>query len=116
MRFRIIGAVLVAVLVGGSAGGEPGNPIALAASVQREYVRGYSCGLWASMPASERASYLLGIIALADALQASGELDEEVEEAVRLPLSAADYRRLVDTACRYAGPDAPVLVVLYALK
>lgn len=117
MRRCVLAAILLAIgLLGSTASSEPGNLVAAVATYQQPYVRGYTCGTWAIMTASERATYLLGIIALADALQASGHLDSTLSEAIRLPLSAAVYRSLVDTACLYAGPQAPVLAVLYTLK
>lgn len=115
MRYGILLLVL-AVLVAGTALAEPGNPIAVTATYYAGTVRGYTCGTWPVMPASERTSYILGVIALSDALYASDRLDYMLNEAVRLPLSAVAYRPLVDTGCLYVSPATPVLTVLYSLK
>lgn len=115
MRYWVLLAV-VGVLLAGSATAEPGNPIAVAATYHAGAVRGYTCGTWPVMPASERTSYILGVIALADTLYASDRLDYDTEQAVRLPLSAAAYRPLVDAGCAYLPAVTPVLAVLYTLK
>lgn len=107
---------VAALLVGGSALAEPGNPIAVTATYHAGTVRGYTCGTWPLMPANERTSYILGVIALADTLYTSDRLDFEMDQAVRLPLSAAAYRSLVDAGCVYVPAATPVLAVLYALK
>lgn len=68
------------------------------------------------LPASGRTSYILGVIALADALYASDRLDYLMDEAVRLPQSAVTYRTLVDAGCLYVSSSTPILAVLYSLK
>lgn len=115
MRYWVLLPAL-ALLLGGSAAAEPGNVIALTATYQASNLRGYTCELWPWLPASERTSYILGVIALADTLYASDRLSYAMDEAVRLPLSATHYRTLVDTGCRYVPPSTPVLAVLYSLK
>ncbi|MDR7392540.1 MAG: hypothetical protein QN161_09620 [Armatimonadota bacterium] len=115
MRYWVLLPVL-ALLLGGSAAAEPGNVIATTAAYQAANLRGYTCEVWAWLPASERTSYILGVIALADTLYASDRLDYAMDQAVRLPLSAAAYRAMVDTGCRYVPSSTPVLAVLYSLK
>lgn len=115
MRYWVLLPV-AALLAGGVAFAEAGNPVALAASAYATTVRGYTCGTWAWLSAETRTSYLLGVIALADTLYFSNRLDYEMDQAVRLPLSAAAYRPLVDAGCVYVPSATPVVAVLYALK
>ncbi|MCS7173279.1 MAG: hypothetical protein N0A24_07795 [Armatimonadetes bacterium] len=115
MRYWILLPV-AALLVGGSALAEPGNPIAMTATYYAGAVRGYTCDIWRFMPTSERTAYILGVIALADTLYASDRLDYEMDQAVRLPLSAVTYRHLVDAGCQYMPANTPVVSVLYSLK
>ncbi len=115
MRYWVL-LPAVAVLFVAPALGEPGNPIAVAATYHAHVVRGYTCGTWQVMTGSERTTYILGVIALADTLYASDRLDYPMDEAVRLPLSAAAYRPLVDAGCLYVPATTPVLAVLYAVK
>jgi hypothetical protein len=107
---------VIVLLVGSIATADPGNPIALTATYQASLVRGYTCGSWMLMDLNSRTSYLLGIIALADALQASGQVDDATAGILRLPLSAVNYRSLVDAGCAYLPPATPILAVLYTLK
>ncbi len=115
MRYWVLLPV-VALLSAGSALEEPGKPVTVAAAYHADVVRGYTCGTWQVLPGGERTSYILGVIALADTLYASDRLDYVLDEAVRLPLSAAAYRPLVDTGCLYVPSTTPVLAVLYTLK
>ncbi len=115
MRWWILPAA-VALAVGGTAVAEPGNPVAVAAAYHAGTVRGYTCGNWVFLGASNRADYLLGVIALADTLYASDRLDPLMDEAVRLPQSAVAYRSLVDSGCLFVPASTPVLAVLYSLK
>lgn len=115
MRYWVLVPVL-AVLFGGYALAEPGNPVAVAANYHATSVRGYTCGDWPFLPARNRTDYLLGIIALADTLYASDQLDYLMDEAVRLPESAVTYRSLVDVRCAYVSSSTPVIAVLYSVK
>ncbi|MDR7437062.1 MAG: hypothetical protein QN173_06520 [Armatimonadota bacterium] len=115
MRYWLL-LLAPALLLGGSAVAEPGNVIATTAVYQSAAIRGYTCATWAFLPTSERTSYILGVVALADALYASDRLDYAMDEAVRLPLSASAYRPLVDAGCLYVPASTPVLAVLYSLK
>ncbi|MCS7171988.1 MAG: hypothetical protein N0A24_01005 [Armatimonadetes bacterium] len=115
MRYWILLPV-VALAAAGSAVAEPGNPIAVAAASHAGLVRGYTCGTWAVLSTSERTSYILGVIALADTLYASDRLDYQMDQAVRLPLSAAAYRPMVDAGCLYVPAATPVVAVLYSVK
>lgn len=115
VRYWVLVPVL-AVLLGGYALAQPGNPVAVAAIYHATSVRGYTCGSWPFLPATNRTDYLLGIIALADTLYASDRLDYLMDEAVRLPQSAATYRSLVDLACASVSSSTPVIAVLYSVK
>ena len=115
MRWWIL-VPAAALVVGGSALAEPGNPVAVAAVYHAATVRGYTCATWVFLSAGNRADYLLGVIALADTLYASDRLDPLMDEAVRLPQSAVAYRSLVDSGCLFVPASTPVLAVLYSLK
>ena len=99
---------------------EPGNRMAQYAG--RSGVRGYTCENWnTEMSPVQRVAYLLGVIAMTDALRHAAaddthSLTQQDFEVLRLPRSANDYGPLVSAACASLPGPTPVLVALYNAK
>ena len=99
---------------------EPGNRMAQYGTMSG--VRGYTCEIWnSSMSPNERAAYLLGMIAIVDALRhAAGDdnhsLTQRDCDVLRLPRSANEYSTLVSTACLSLPSSTPVIVALFVSK
>ncbi len=87
----------------------------------RSGVRGYTCTTWATMTGETRAAYLLGIIALSDALEHGSNdpnfsLTTEDYRAINLPRSANDYAVMISTGCGQVAGSTAVMAVLFQVK
>jgi hypothetical protein len=116
----IIGiAIVAAVLTVVSVRAQAVNKISSYAL--RSGVRGYSCAAWANLTPELRSAYLLGVIALSDALE-HGSNDEQFSlttddyKALNLPRSANDYATMVSTGCGQVAGTTPALAVLFQVK
>jgi hypothetical protein len=87
----------------------------------RSGVRGYSCSTWANMSGDARSAFVLGIIALSDALEHGSNdpnfsLTTDDYRTLNLPRSANDYAVMVTNGCGQVAGTTPVLAVLFQVK
>jgi hypothetical protein len=121
---RRILAVLAATLIAAifiipAVRAESGNRISTYAL--RNGVRGYTCNTWAGMSTDARAAFVLGVIALSDALEHGANdqnfsLTTDDYRSLNLPRSANDYASMVTSGCNQVSGTTPVLAVLFTLK
>lgn len=117
--FWVLALVLATVLITSVTTAQVLNRIAEYAL--KSGVRGFSCASWGGMPSSERAAYVLGIIALSDALEhasldVSHSLTSADYRAIELTRSATDYTTMISSGCLAVPSSTPVLAVLFTLK
>ena len=116
----VVIAVIAAIFVISTVRAQSGSRISSYAL--RNGVRGYNCNTWAtSLTPDSRSAFMLGIIALSDALEhgsndANFSLTTDDYKALNLPRSASDYATMITTGCAEVAGTTPVLAVLFEVK
>ncbi len=110
---------LVVVLAAAAVTAQLTNPIAQYA--MKSGVRGYSCSVWGGMASAERTAFMMGVVALSDALEHASldpnhSLTSADYRAIELARSASDYAAMASAGCLTVPSSTPVLAVLYTVK